>query len=169
MLTLIAAIGWDDVGTVATAVGLSGLLSAYLTARLKRNELRDVWRRDRLTVAVTEYLPAAASLVFLARTAHYAFHDAKGANETPARSEAYVAALDARHARMAEVRRLEIPVLLFIGEQHRAAISAYTYHLDHKFFAAISAPLATFNTDVEEAARLHASAEAAVRADFNIP
>lgn len=118
---------------------------------------------------MTEYLPAAASLVPLARTAHYAFHDATVANETPARSEAYVKALNARDARMAEVRRLEIPVLLFIGKRHRAAISAYTYHLDHKLFAAVSAPLATFKNDVEEANRLHASAEAAVRADFRIP
>lgn len=169
MVTLMAAVNWGDVGiAVATAVGLSGLLSvmldAYFTARLRRNELRDVWRRDRLTTAVADYLPAAASVVPLTRTAHYASLDSGGHRIAPA----YTEALDARDARMSEVRKLEIPVLLFIGKEHRIAVTTYTRHLDHQLWAAINTEPNVFNDAAAESERLHALMVEAVRADFGI-
>jgi hypothetical protein len=126
MFTYMSAINWGDVGT---AVGLSSIVTAIVTAVLKLRELRTVWRRDRLTTAVTDFLPAAASVLPLSRTAHYAHKGLGREDATVAQQEAFTEALNLLDQRMAEVRRLEIPVLLFMGMVHREAVSTYTGHL----------------------------------------
>lgn len=168
---MLAAIDWSQVVvTVATAVGLSGLLSvvldAYFTRRQRQDELRDVWRRDRLTTVVMEFIPAGRSLLGHSKLLYLAY---RAATETasPEDRKDYVELDREWSEKLSELRRLEIPTLLFIGEAHRAAIAAYTNHLEGLWTAARESS-AAFDAAQEKAESLHVSMVAAVRADFGI-
>lgn len=165
MLTVIAAVNWGDVGT---AVGLSTIISTVVTALLKVRELRTVWRRDRLTTAVTDFLPTAASLIPLSTTAHYAQKGAVREDATNAQEKAYKEALNALDQRMGEVRRLEIPVLLFMSKVHREAVLTYTAHLADRLVAGVTLDPLSFGDVAKEASTLHDLVLEAVRADFRI-
>lgn len=165
MLTVIAAINWGD---VLAAVGLSTILNTIITALLKFRELRTVWRRDRLTTAVADFLPAAASVIPLATTANYAHKGLDREDVTIAQAQKHKDALDALDQRMTEVRTLEIPVLLFMGKTHRQDVLIYTDHLADRLVAGITLDLLSFSDVAKEAETLHKMVLEAVRADFRI-
>lgn len=106
-------------------------------------------------------------MVELTRTAHYAWLE-PNVQVPSAASEAYIQAIEAWRAKMDEVQRLEIPVLLFIGSRHREAVASYTRHLEHGLYAAIAAEPNQFATQSQEAADHHGVVMGAVRADFEI-
>ena len=87
---------------------------------------------------------------------------------TLAQEKAYTEALNKLDERMAEVRRLEIPVLLFMRKVHREAVLTYTCHLADRLVAGVTMDPVSFSDVTKEGETLGVMMLEAVRADFKI-